>query len=85
MLNFQITIMLVLFAFVLALMVAPAMLMMVKGLDNESGVLGDIFTVLPPLPILFIGVFTTYQATVNTVRALSDKPIRYPLSLPFVQ
>jgi uncharacterized Tic20 family protein len=84
-LNFQITIMLVLFAFVLVLMVAPAMLMMLKGLDNESGVLGDIFTLLPPVPILFIGVFTTYQAVVNTVRALSDKPIRYPLSIPFVK
>jgi uncharacterized Tic20 family protein len=84
-LNFQITIMLVLFAFVLALIVAPAMLMMVKGLDSESGILGDIFTLLPPLPILLLGIFTTYQAVVNTVRALSDKPIRYPLSIPFVK
>jgi uncharacterized Tic20 family protein len=84
-LNFQITIMLVLFAFVLVLIVAPAMLMMVKGLDSESGILGDIFTLLPPLPILLLGIFTTYQAVVNTVRALSDKPIRYPLSIPFVK
>jgi uncharacterized Tic20 family protein len=84
-LNFQITITLVLFAFVLALMIAPAVLMMVKGLDGEAGILGDIFTLLPPLPILFIGIFTTYQAVVNTVRALSDKPIRYPLSIPFVK
>jgi len=84
-LNFQITIMLVLFAFVLMLIVAPALWMMVKGLDGEPGIVGDIFTLLPPLPILLIGVFTTYQAVVNTVRALSDKPIRYPLSIPFVR
>lgn len=84
-LNFQITIMLVLFAFALVLIVAPALWMMVKGLDGESGIVGDIFTLLPPLPILLIGVFTTYQAVVNTVRALSDKPIRYPLSIPFVR
>ncbi len=84
-LNFQITITLVLFAFVLALMIAPAVWLMVQHLDGEAGILGDIFTLLPPLPILFIGIFTTYQAVVNTVRALSDKPIRYPLSIPFVK
>jgi uncharacterized Tic20 family protein len=84
-LNFQITITLVLFAFVLVLMVAPAVFLMVQNLDGEAGILGDIFTLLPPIPILFIGLFTSYQAVVNTVRALSDKPIRYPLSIPFVK
>ena len=84
-LNFQITITLVLVAFVLVLMIAPAVLLMVQNLDGEPGIVGDIFTLLPPIPILFIGVFSTYQAVVNTVRALSDKPIRYPLSIPFVK
>ena len=84
-LNFQITITLVLFAFVLALMITPTVLLMVQNLDGEPGIVGDIFTLLPPIPILFIGVFTTYQAVVNSVRALSDKPIRYPLSIPFVK
>jgi len=84
-LNFQITITLVLFTFVLALMIAPAVFLMVQNLDGEAGILGDIFTLLPPLPILFIGIFTSYQAVMNTVRALSEKPIRYPLSIPFVK
>src|SRR5688572_18822377 len=84
-LNFQITITLVLFAFVLALMIAPAVFLSVQRLDGEAGILGDIFTLLPPLPILFIGIFASYQAVVNTVRALSDQPIRYPLSIPFVR
>ena len=84
-LNFQITITLVLFAFVLVLLIAPAVWMMVQGLDGEAGILGDIFTLLPPLPILFIGIFTSYQAVVNTVRALSEKPSRYPLSIPFIR
>jgi uncharacterized Tic20 family protein len=84
-LNFQITITLVLFAFVLVLMIAPAVFLMIQNLDGEAGILGDIFTLLPPIPILFIGIFTSYQAVVNTVRALSDKPIRYPLSIPFVK
>lgn len=84
-LNFQITITLVLFAFVLVLMIAPAVFLMVQNLDGEPGILGDIFTLLPPIPVLFIGIFTSYQAIVNTVRALSDKPIRYALSIPFVK
>lgn len=84
-LNFQITITIILFAFVSMLIVAPSIWLMVQGLDKDSGTLGNIFTILPPLPILFIALFTTYQAVVNTVRALSDKPIRYPLSIPFVK
>lgn len=84
-LNFQITITLVLFAFVLILLVAPSAWMMVQNLDGEAGLLGDIFTILPPLPILFIGIFTSYQAVMNTFRSLTDKPIRYPLSIPFVK
>ena len=84
-LNFQITITLVLFAFVLMLMVAPAVWLMVQNLDGQAGLLGDIFTLLPPIPILFIAVFTSYQAVMNTFRSLTDKPIRYPLSIPFVK
>ena len=84
-LNFQITITLVLFAFVLILIVAPSVWLMVQNMDGEAGLLGDIFTILPPLPILFIGIFTSYQAVMNTFRSLTDKPIRYPLSIPFVK
>jgi len=84
-LNFQITIMLVLSAFVLLLIAAPSVFLIVQGADRDPGiVLGNIFAGLPPLLILLLGVFTTYQAVVNTVRALTDKPIRYPLSIPFV-
>ena len=69
-LNFQITIMLLLFA--LALM------------DSKPGILNHISTFLP-IPILLIGIFTSYQAVVNTVRGLSNKPIHYSLSIPFVR
>ena len=84
-LNFQITITLVLFAFVLLLIVAPSVWLMVQNMDGEAGLLGDIFTILPPLPILFIGIFTSYQAVMNTFRSLTDKPVHYPLSIPFVK
>jgi len=84
-LNFQITVMLVLFSLALLFMIAPSVWMMMGGLDTDAGLLGDIFTLLPPLPILFLALFMIYQAVVNTVRALSDKPIHYPLSIPFVK
>lgn len=83
--NFQITIMFILFSFALLLMIGPAFWMMLNGMDQDADTLGNLFTLLPPLPILFLALFTTYQAVVNTVRALSDKPVRYPLSIPFVR
>lgn len=83
--NFQITMMFVLFAFMLVLMIVPALLMMAPGLDRGSGILGNIFTLLPPLPILFLAIFTTYQGVVNAFRALAEKPVRYTLSVPFVK
>jgi uncharacterized Tic20 family protein len=83
-LNFQITIMLVLLALGLVLIVVPSALLMAQGLDRDAGTLGDIFTLLPPLPLMFLAIFTSYQAVVNTVRALSEKPIHYALSIPFV-
>src|SRR5262245_6407847 len=69
-LNFQITIMLLLFGFAL--------------MDNDLVIWDHIFTFLL-VPILLIGIFTSYQAVINTFRALSDKPIRYALSIPFVR
>ena len=83
--NFQITMIFVLFAFTLVLIIVPAFLIMAPRLDRGSGLLGDLFTLLPPLPILFLGIFTTYQGVVNAFRALADKPVRYALSIPFVK
>ena len=85
-LNFQITVMLMLFAFVLAVMTAPVVSLLVWDADQDPGILvGNLMAWFPPALILLLCVFTTYQAVVNTVRALSDKPIRYSLSIPFVR
>jgi len=40
---------------------------------------------LTPLSMVFIGIFCAYQGVANVMRALSDKPIRYALSIPFVK
>ena len=84
-LNFQMTITFVLVAFVLFLIIAPSVLLSGTTLDEQSGLVGDLLTIIPPLPILLLALFTTYQAAVNTFRALTDKPIRYALSIPFVK
>ena len=84
-LNFQITIVLILFALTLVLIVVPSTLLMANGLDRDAGMWGNVLTLLPPLPILFLAIFTSYQAVVNTVRALSEQPVHYPLSIPFVK
>jgi uncharacterized Tic20 family protein len=84
-LNFQLTITFVLFAFVLVLMVIPSVFLTAVGLDSQAGLPGDILTLLPPVPILFIALFTVYQGVVNAFRALCDKPIRYPLSISFIK
>ena len=38
-----------------------------------------------PLPLILIGFFCFYQGVVNTIRSLSDKPVHYALSIPFVK
>jgi len=37
------------------------------------------------LPFIFIGIFCAYKGAVNTVRALSEKPVHYSPSIPFVK
>jgi uncharacterized Tic20 family protein len=83
-LNFQLTIALALLAAVLVLIVIPSAFLMARGLDGEAGLPGDFFTMLPPIPIAFLAIFTLYQAVLNAVRALTGNPIHYPLSIPFV-
>jgi uncharacterized Tic20 family protein len=84
-LNFQITVTFVIFAAVLVLIILPTAFMMALQLDQDAGMLGNILTLLPPVPLLFIALFTGYQGVVNAFRALSDKPVRYALSIPFVK
>ena len=55
------------------------------GLDCGAGTLVNTFTLRPPIPFMFLAIFTSYQAIVNTVRALSEKPTCYRLSIPFLE
>jgi uncharacterized Tic20 family protein/DNA-binding XRE family transcriptional regulator len=87
-LNFQITMMLLMFLGGFLLMFLPAFLPLLGKAIDEAGISMGLFELIilcAPMPMMFIGLFGTYQGVVNAIRALSDKPIQYPLSIPFVK
>ena len=87
-LNFQITMTLMLFAAALLLVAGPVLILAleISGLTSLEG--GPFFIplmVCTPLPLVLIGFFCLYQGVANTIRSLSDKPVHYALSIPFVK
>jgi uncharacterized Tic20 family protein len=87
-LNFQITMTLLLFAGVFFLMALPVGLVILdeaRITTLEGGPLFILLTVCAPVPLIAIGIFCTVQGVVNAMRALADRPVRYPLSIPFVK
>ncbi len=85
-LNFQITMTLSLFAALFFMLVGlPALVLLSMDMGEGFVILASTLAVFSVLPFIFIGIFCTYQGVVNAMRALSDKPVRYPLSIPFVK
>jgi uncharacterized Tic20 family protein/DNA-binding Xre family transcriptional regulator len=87
-LNFQITMTLTLIAALILLLVFPVILVVMqeKGMTVIDGNPTNIaLLICLPLPLILIGLFCTYQGVVNAMRSLSDKPIHYLLSIPFVR
>lgn len=83
-LNFQITMTLGLFTGVVLIMLNIPLIAFLDNAGVSGGVLGSL-TIFSILPMIGIGIFCTYQAIVNTIRALSEKPYRYPLSIHFIK
>jgi uncharacterized Tic20 family protein len=87
-LNFQITMTLLLFAGAFLLVALPVG-MVILDEANITNMVGDpvfiLLSVCAPLPLVLIGLFCTYQGIVNAMRAVADRPIYYPLSIPFVR
>src|SRR5512146_2119901 len=77
-LNFQITMTLSLFA-------AAFLLAGKTTIQAGEGFPIILATLCVPLPLIFIGIFCVYQGVVNAMRALSDRPIHYALSIPFIK
>jgi len=85
-LNFQITITLILFSLSLCLMIAPVFLVFSNEASNPVGFgMMEIMVVAISLPLFFLGFFTFYQGIKNAVKALNDQPYKYPLSLKFIK
>ena len=87
-LNFQITMTLLLFAAGFMLIAFPILILVLdqSGITSlESGPFFIPLMVCAPLPLVLIGFFCLYQGVVNTIRSLSDKPVHYSLSIPFVK
>ncbi len=87
-LNFQITMLLLLFAAAFLLMALPVAMVIldqahITQLEGRPAFV--LLSVCAPLPLILIGIFCTYQGVVNAMRALSDRPVHYPLSIPFVK
>jgi uncharacterized Tic20 family protein/DNA-binding Xre family transcriptional regulator len=87
-LNFQITMTLTLIAALFLLMLMPVALIFMgeAGVNTVEG--SPIFMLLvmcTPMPLILVGIFCTYQGVVNAMRALTDRPIRYALSITFVK
>jgi uncharacterized Tic20 family protein/DNA-binding Xre family transcriptional regulator len=88
-LNFQITMTLCLFAATFLLMIFPVTLAIIETSTHTSVIEGNPIImaglICMPLPLVLIGIFCTYQGIVNAARALSDKPVHYALSIPFIK
>jgi len=88
-LNFQITMTLLLFgSLCFAVVFLPALILLEaefgSGGAEKTMVLVGLAS-LTALPFITIGVFSFYQAVINTMRALSDKRVHYPLSIQFLK
>jgi uncharacterized Tic20 family protein len=87
-LNFQITMTLVLFAGAFFLIGFPLVLVVLAEAQIthlRSSPEFMLLAVCAPIPLILTGLFCVYEGAVNAMRALSDRPIHYPLSIPFVK
>lgn len=87
-LNFQITILLLLFGMLLFLVLALFIPLIMTRLGASSTEGGSIFMVLNAVVLVvnaLIGIFCWVQGVLNALRAIADKPVHYPLSIPFLK
>jgi uncharacterized Tic20 family protein len=87
-LNFQITMILLLSGAVILLMFTPLAML---GLDQsgltqlEASPAFYIISSSLVLPLIAIGVYCTIEGVLNAMRSVANKSIRYPLSIPFLR
>lgn len=87
-LNFQVTMMLLLFLGGFLLTLLPVALPRVGSAIDDAGINMGVFELIvlcATTPMILIGLFCLYQGVVNAMRSVADKPVRYPLSIPFIK
>lgn len=87
-LNFQVTMLLLLLLSGFLLMAFPALLFFIGDPEGPSQGADSLFLaamLCVPIPLILTGLFCTHQGVVNAMRALADRPVRYALSIPFVR
>ena len=85
-LNFQITVTLMLIgATLLLVVVGPTSMILIEQMGNELSAAAWIPFALIVLCLISIGIFTTYEGVANTIRVMSGKQYHYPLSIPFLK
>jgi uncharacterized Tic20 family protein/DNA-binding XRE family transcriptional regulator len=87
-LNFQVTMTLVLFTGAAFLVFFPLLVLALdlSGLTSLEGSPTFIaLLVSSPLPLVLTGVFCAVEGVINSIRSLSDRPVHYPLSIPFMK
>ena len=82
-LNFQITMTLLLFTSLCCAVFVLPMLILSEGGSNE--IVMTIMASLTALPFIAIGFFCFFQAVINTLRSLTNKPTHYLLSIQFLK
>ena len=83
--NFQVTMALTLFTAAFVLMLGPVILILLEKGGALGGSMFAWLLILAPLPMIAIAIYVCYQAVVNTMRALSDQPVHYVPSIPFMK
>jgi len=85
-LNFQITMTLVLFSAAFLLLVIPPLLFMtLRSTESPNIFLNVMLMSITVLPIITAGLFCFVQGIRNTLRLIADKPAHYPLSIQFIK
>ena len=85
-LNFQITVTLMLIgATLLLVVVGPAAIILMEPTGSGLSTIAWVPFVLSVLFLISIGIFTAYEGVANTIRVMTGKQYHYPLSLPFLK
>ena len=87
--NFQVTMTLVMFVGLVMLVISVPVLFMIAGrtgIDPGFGIgLSEVMFLCAPSPLILVIIFSAIQGVINAMRSLSDRPTHYPLTIPFVK